>query len=81
MVDQYALLPSMLAGFIGGFICPNRRSHGFLIGWSCILEEMVGQRMIYAWEIFVLAHLYHDLHQVVYDEVASLSTWVILLHI
>lgn len=38
---DYAPLPSVLAGFIGGFLCPDRRSKGLSVGWGLVLEEMV----------------------------------------
>lgn len=38
---DYAPLPSVLAGFIGGFLCPDRRSKGLFVGWGLVLEEMV----------------------------------------
>lgn len=40
---DYTPLPSVLAGFIGGFLCPDRRSKGLVIGWGLVLEDMVMQ--------------------------------------
>lgn len=37
MIMYYETLPIILAGLIGGFICPNRRSQGFIIGWGDII--------------------------------------------
>lgn len=62
MVDAYATLSSVLVGFIGEFLCPNRRSKGLLVGWGRILESMIVHGMRYAWGCCMLAHLYHDLH-------------------
>lgn len=38
---DYAPLPSVLAGFIGGFLCPDRRSKGLAMGWGLVIEDMV----------------------------------------
>ena len=35
----------------------------------------------YAWGVCLLAHLYHNLHDVAYREGSSLSTGVTLLHV
>lgn len=66
MVDAYATLPSILVGFIRGFLCPDRRSKGLSVGWGRILESMIVHGTRYAWGMCMLPHLYHDLHQVVY---------------
>lgn len=34
MVDAYATLLTVLAGFIGRFLSPDRRSKGFSVGWG-----------------------------------------------
>lgn len=40
---DYAPLPSVLASFIGGFLCPDHRSKGLVMGWGLVLEDMVRQ--------------------------------------
>lgn len=74
-------LPSVLAGFIGGFLCPNRSSKGLAIGWGLVLEDMVTQGRRFAWGSAMLAHLYRDLHQVVYLGYSNLSARVTLLQV
>lgn len=76
---HYETLLMILAGLIGKFICPDRRSQGFDFGWEGILDSMMQHRNCYAWGVCMLAHLYHDLHQVVYDGGASLSSGCTLL--
>ncbi|XP_059074222.1 protein MAIN-LIKE 2-like isoform X1 [Cryptomeria japonica] len=78
---DYAPLPSVLAGFIGGFLCPDRRSKGFSMGWGLVLEDMVTQGRRFAWGSAMLAHLYRDLHEVVYLGYGSLSAGVTLLQV
>lgn len=76
---DYAPLPLVLAGFIGGFLCPNRRLKGLSVGWGLVLEDMVTQGHCFAWGSPMLAHLYRDLHEVVYLGYGSLSASVTLL--
>lgn len=74
-------LPSVLVGLICGFLCPDRRSKGLLVGWGSVLEDMVTQRHQFAWGSAILAHLYKDLHEVVYLSYESLSAGVTLLQV
>lgn len=74
-------LPSMLTRFIGGFLCPDHRSKGLAVGWGLILEDMVTRGCRFAWGSAMLAHLYRDLHQVVYLVYSSLSIGVTLLQV
>lgn len=76
---DYAPLLSVLAGFLGGFLCLDRRSKGLAIGWGLVLEDMVTQGRRFTWGSAMLAHLYRDLHQVVYLGYNSISTGVTLL--
>lgn len=41
MTDLYVPLPSVLASFIGGVLCPNHRPKGFVVEWVHVLESMV----------------------------------------
>jgi hypothetical protein len=80
-VARYAALPAVLARFIGGFLCPDRRSRGFSYGWGRVLESMVRRSRIYAWGSCLLAHLYRELHLFVYRGSSSLAADVTLLQI
>lgn len=81
MVDLYEPLPSVLVGFVGGFLCPNRRSKGLSVGWGVVLEMMITKGTWYAWGSCMLAHLYRELHQVVYQRATSLSVGITLLQV
>ena len=81
MLETYEPLPAILASMIARRICPNRRSRGFLVGWGQTLHSILEDGTRYAWGVCVLAHLYHDLHDVVYRDGASLSAGVTLLHV
>jgi hypothetical protein len=81
MIDRYAPLPSILASFIGGVLCPDHRSKGFAVGWGCVLESMVMQGTQYAWGTCMLAHLYDELHHIVYSSGRSLAVGCSLLQI
>lgn len=76
---DYAPLLSVLAGFIGRFLCPDRRSKGFSVGWGLVLEEMVTQGWRFAWGSAMLAHLYRGLHELVYLSYGSVSAGMTLL--
>lgn len=76
---DYAPLPLVLARFIGGFLCFDCRSKGLSVGWGLVLEDMVTQGYRFTWGSAMLAHLYRDLHEVVYLGYDSLSAGVTLL--
>lgn len=82
MLDlSYGLLPYVLAGYVKGFLCLDHRSKGLSVGWGHFLERMIVQGTWYSWGSYMLAHLYHDLHRVVYLGATNLSTRVTLLQI
>ncbi|XP_059076277.1 protein MAIN-LIKE 1-like [Cryptomeria japonica] len=51
MIMHYETLPVILASLIGGFIYPDRRSQGFVVGWGNILQSMMEHCTRYAWGI------------------------------
>lgn len=81
MIDSYAPLPSVLAGFIGGVLCPDHRSKGFAVRWGHVLERMVMQGTQYAWGSCMLVHLYDELHHIVYGRGQSFAIGCSLLQI
>ena len=81
MLEEYEPLPTVLVSMIAGYICPNRRSRCFPFGWGQTLHSMLEDGTCYAWGVCLLAHLYHDLHDVAYQEGASLLATVTLLHV
>jgi len=58
--DCYDYFPGIVAGLIGGVVCPDRRSHGFPIGWGRIMERMLTEGTRYAWG--VSNDIYHTQH-------------------
>lgn len=78
---QYDALPAMLVGLIGGFLLPDHRGRWCPVGWGQPIQEMIDEPQRFAWGSYILVHLYHDLHQVVYLRALSLSIGVILLQI
>ncbi|XP_059063972.1 serine/threonine-protein phosphatase 7 long form homolog isoform X1 [Cryptomeria japonica] len=78
---DYAPLPLVLTGFVGGLLCLDRRSKGLAVGWGLVLEDMVTQGRQFAWGSCMLAHLYKDLHQVVYLGYNILLAGVTLLQV
>lgn len=75
--SRYPTLVAVLAAFVRGFLGPDHRSKGFVVGWGRMLEWMVTQPQIFAWGSYVLADMYHDLHRIVY--MMSLASGVTLL--
>lgn len=59
----------------------DRKGHGFPIGWGRVLEKMAIEGTVYAWGPCVLAMLYFQLHQIVYQRVQTLSCGVTLLQV
>lgn len=41
IVALYEPLPAVLSGIVGGLLCPDRRSHGLVIGWGQVIEQMM----------------------------------------
>lgn len=41
MVDHYGRLDIYLAGLVGGILMPDRGQHGFLVGWTSMVEQMI----------------------------------------
>ncbi|XP_059070503.1 protein MAIN-LIKE 2-like [Cryptomeria japonica] len=62
----YEPLPAVLSGIVGGLLCPDRCSHGLAIRWEQVIEQMITEGTQFAWGPCVLAHLYQELHEVVY---------------
>ena len=59
----------------------DRRGHGFLVGWGRVLEQMVMDRVMFAWGPCMLGILYYYLHQVAYRGGLLISVGVTLLQI
>lgn len=55
MIERYDLLLCVLSRFIGGFLCPDRRSKGLLVDWGWVLERMMLEGTKYAWGSCMLA--------------------------
>lgn len=81
MADLYEPLPIVLSSIVGGLLCPDRRLHGIIVSWGQVIEQMVREGTRYAWGACVLAHLYMDLHEVVYHGITLLGVGITLLHI
>ena len=81
MLEAYDPLPIVLVGMIASYVCLEKRSRDFPVGWGWILCLMMEDGTHYAWGVCLLAHLYHDLHDVAYQDGASLLARVKLLHI
>lgn len=74
-------LASMLAIFLSYFLCPNRGQHGLECGWGVMLCQMVEAPEIFGWGQCILAHLYHEMHEIVFHEKKTMASGVYVLQI
>lgn len=81
MAENYARFDAVLATLINGILIPDRREHGFLIGWGDVIVGMRRDRTVYAWGPYLLGILYHQLHEVAYRRAESISCGTTLLMI
>lgn len=45
----YEPLLAILLGIVGGLLFPIQRSHGLVVGWGQVIEDMVTDGTHYAW--------------------------------
>lgn len=81
MAEYYAHFDAFLATLIGGILIPNYHGHGFPIGWGDVLVGMRQDRIVYAWGPCLLGTFYHQLHEVAYQRVESISCGTTLMMI
>lgn len=81
IADRYAPFPSVLTSFIGGVLCPYHRLKRLAVRWGLVLEYLVMKGRRFSWGSYMLAHLYKELHQVVYLECMSLLVGVTLIQV
>ena len=62
LVAQHERLIAMICWSIRGLLIPNRRGHGFPVGWGSVLEQMVMDGVMFAWGSCMLGMLYYYLH-------------------
>lgn len=72
-------LTIVLCGIVGGLLIPDRRGHGFPVGWGRVLHDMIVHHRLYAWGPCLLAMLYYQMHGIVYLGYRSISCGVTLL--
>lgn len=74
-------LAYVLAGMIGCFVMLDRGWQGFLCGWGRMLERLLTHPVRLGWGSFLLAHMYHEMHEIVYREGKSMAVGVLVLQI
>ena len=72
-------LASVLAIFLSCFLCPKRGQHGLECGWGVMLQQMVEAPKIFDWGQCMLAHLFHEMHEVVFHERKTMAERVYVL--
>ncbi|XP_059068501.1 protein MAIN-LIKE 2-like [Cryptomeria japonica] len=71
----------VLARLIGCFVMLDRGQQGFLCGWGRILEMLISQSRRLGWGSCLLAHMYHEMHEIAYQDAKSMAARVLILHI
>ena len=74
-------LASVLAIFLSYFLCPDRGQHGLEYGWGVMLQRMIEALEIFGWGQCMLAHLFHEIHEVVFHERKTMVAGVYVLQI
>lgn len=74
-------LASVLGIFISYFLMPNKGQHILECGWGKILQMMLETLERYGWGQCMLAHIYHEMHEIVYHERKSMAVGVYVLRI
>jgi hypothetical protein len=71
----------ILACFLGCYLMPDRGQHGLEFGWGRMLQQMIERPRRYGWGQCMLAHMYHEMHEVVYREAKSMAAGVYVLQV
>ena len=74
-------LASILVIFLSCFLCPDRGQHGLESGWGVMLQQMVATPKIFSWGQCMLAHMFHEMHEIVFHGKKTMATGVYVLQI
>lgn len=78
--EQYPLA-CVLAGMISCFVMSDRGQQGFICGWGRMLERLLTHPMRLGWGSYLLMHMYHEMHEIMYWEGKSMEAGVLVLQI
>lgn len=79
--DAQYPLACVLVGTIGCFVMPDRGQKGFLCCWGRMLERLLTHPVRSGWGSCLLAHMYHEMHEIVYREGKSMAAGLLVLQI
>lgn len=74
-------LSTLLGSLICGLLCPDRRQHGFAVGFGSVLQSMVWDHTVFVWGPYMLAHMHYHMMYVAYLDGRSLGCGATLLQI
>ena len=74
-------LALVLAIFLSYFLFPERGQHELECGWGVMLQRMVDAPEIFGWGQCMLAHMFHEMHEVVFHERKTMVARVYVLQI
>ena len=71
----------VLGYFLSCFLMPDRGKHGLECGWGRMLQRMLDEPIHYGWGQCMLAHMYHEMHEIAYRGAKSMAAGVIVLQV
>lgn len=78
---QMHRLASVLSIFLSFFLVPDRGQHGLEYGWGIMLHRMVEAPEIFGWGQCMLAHMFDEMHKIVYHGRKTMLVGVYVLNI
>lgn len=70
---QHSRLVTIISTIIVGLVALDMRGNRFLIGWGCVIENMVMHGMVFMWGPCMLGILYFHLHKVAYKGTLTIN--------
>ena len=80
MIAQYGQ-SHRLAVVLGYFLMPDRGQHGLECDWGRMLQRILDEPIHYGWGQCMLAHMYHEMHEIAYRGAKSMAAGVIVLQV
>ena len=71
----------VLVVFLGYYLMLDHGQHRLECGWGHMLEKILQQPAQFGWGQCFLAHMYHEMHEIVYQEARSMAARVYILQV
>lgn len=83
MINRYGRahrLAVVLGIFLSCYLVPNMGQHGLECGWGHMLQRMLDRPVTrFRWGECMLAQMYHEMHEVVYQSAKTIAAGVLVL--